>query len=527
MATIERLREIYPCCLSFIGPEKLNTFIERFKESDPKALQNALEEDHTVFPFLSELARLEWVFYEVSNSSVAIPRDIDKICINPTFQILQMSWKNLVSLLEQENSSRAEPEHGKEIVFIWKDPKSSTTKVRRASDEELLILKIIVEGRNSEKVAEEGNIPIGAIDRAIDRTIRKGILLSPKPHIERDPAIFTAATRDDQRFLSSQSFTLQWHITQSCDLHCRHCYDRSARPHMEFDKALMILDDLRSFCRNNYVRGAISFTGGNPFLYPHFIELYRAASERGFALSILGNPVPRETLEQVLIIQKPTHFQVSLEGLPEHNDYIRGQGHFSRIIEFLKVLRDLKIFSMVMLTLTKENMHQILPLAEVLRGHTDRFHFNRLSMVGEGADLTLPARDDYIAFLESYVKATDHNPVLGLKDNLINILKHKKGMKPFGGCTGYGCGAAFNFLAALPDGEVHACRKLPSRIGNLYNQSIADIYNSDMANRYRSGSTACKSCTIRPVCGGCLASAFSHGLNIFEEKDPFCFMDIS
>lgn len=527
MATIERLLKIYPCCLSFIGPDKFNTFIECFKESNPQALQNALEEDHTVIPFLSELARLEWAFYEVSKSSVAIPRDIDKVCINPTFQILHMSWKNLVPLLEQEHSSFIEPVQGNEFVIIWKEPTSNKTKVRRASDEELLILKIIAEGRNPEKVAEEGNLPIDAIDRAIDRTIRKGILLSPNSHIERDPSIFTVATRDDERFLSSQSFTLQWHITQACDLHCRHCYDRSSRSQMEFDQALRILDDLRSFCRDNYVRGAVSFTGGNPFLYPHFIELYRAASERGFTLSILGNPVPLETLERVLIIQKPTHFQVSLEGLPEHNDYIRGPGHFSRIIEFLKVLRDLKIFSMVMLTLTKENMHQILPLAEVLRDHTDRFHFNRLSMVGEGADLTLPARDDYIAFLESYVIATDNNPILGLKDNLINILRHKKGMKPFGGCTGYGCGAAFNFLAALPDGEVHACRKLPSRIGNLFNQSIADIYNSDMANRYRSGSSACKSCTIRPVCGGCLASAFSHGLNIFEEKDPFCFMDIS
>ena len=526
MASIERLREIYPCSLSFIGPQ-WTKFTEHIKESGPKALQNALEGDQTLPPFLSSLARLEWALYEVSTSSVVIPRDLIKISINPTFQILQLPWKNLVSLLEQENASPTEPVQGNEFIIIWKDPKSNKTKVRRASDAELLALKIIAEEINPEKVAEEENLSIGLIDSAIDRTIRQGILLSPQSHIKRDPVIVPVEMSDDERFLSSQSFTLQWHITQACDLHCRHCYDRSARTHMDFEQALRILDDLRLFCRNNYVRGAISFTGGNPFLYPHFIELYRAASERGFTLSILGNPVPRETLEHVLTIQNPTHFQISLEGLPEHNDYIRGPGHFSRIIEFLKVLRNLKIFSMVMLTLTKENMHQVLPLAEILRDHADKFHFNRLSMVGEGADLTLPARDDYIAFLESYVKATEHNPILGLKDNLINILRHKKGMKPFGGCTGYGCGAAFNFMAALPDGEVHACRKLPSPIGNLFNQSIADIYNSEMAARYRSGSRVCKSCTIRPVCGGCLASAYSHGINIFENKDPFCFMGSS
>jgi len=524
MATIERLREIYPCCLSFVGPD---IFIKHFKENDSKALQNALEEDKSLPPFVPELARLERVLYEVSNNSVTIPRNIDKICINPTVQILQLSWKNLLQLLNHEDPSSFEPAQGNEFVLIWKDPKSNKTKVRLAYDEELLALKIIVEELSPERAAEEGNLPVGSIDGAIYRTIRKGLLLSPRSHIKRDPSIVPADMAHDERFLSSQSFTLQWHITQACDLHCKHCYDRSARTHMEFDQALRIIDNLRLFCRNRYVRGAISFTGGNPFLYPHFFELYRAASERGFVISILGNPVPREKLEHIMTIQKPAHFQVSLEGLPEHNDYIRGTGHFTRSIEFLKVLRDLKIFSMVMLTLTKENMNQILPLAEILRGHTDRFHFNRLSMVGEGAALMLPARDDYIAFLESYVQATNHNPILGLKDNLINILRNKRGIKPFGGCTGYGCGAAFNFLAALPDGEVHACRKLPSPIGNLFNKSIEEIYDSELAQQYRRGSSACRACSIRPVCGGCLASAYSHGLNIFKDKDPFCFMDIS
>lgn len=528
MATKERPREMYPCCISFIGLDKWANLAKRFKVSDTKALQNALEEDKTLPPFLPELARLENALYKHSHDRFDIPHDLDKICINPSVHILHLSWKNLASLVNQEKSSPPiKPVLGEEFVLIWRDPASKKTRVRRASDEELLVLKVITEELNPEKVAEEGNLPIGAIDVAIDRTIRKGLLLSPRSLIKRNLSMFPMETWKDERFLSSNSFTLQWHITHACDLHCRHCYDRSVRTQMEFDQALLILDDLRSFCRSNYVRGAISFTGGNPFLYPYFFELYRAASDRGFTTAILGNPVPRGTLEHLLDIKKPTHFQVSLEGLPEHNDYIRGTGHFTRVVEFLTVLKDLKIFSMVMLTLTKDNINQILPLTDILRDLADRFHFNRLSMVGEGADLQLPARDEYISFLESYVKSTVHNPILGLKDNLTNILRHQKGIKPFGGCTGYGCGAAFNFLAVLPDGEVHACRKLPSPIGNLFNQSIAEIYNSEMANRYRSGSSACKSCRIRPVCGGCLASAYSHGLNIFEEKDPFCFMDIS
>jgi selenobiotic family peptide radical SAM maturase len=290
---------------------------------------------------------------------------------------------------------------------------------------------------------------------------------------------------------------------------------------------LAILDDLQVFCRNRQVKGQVSFSGGNPLLYPHFTELYRAAKERGMGTAILGNPAPRERMEELLEIQRPNFFQVSLEGLPAHNDAVRGPGNFEKIVKFLEVLRELGIYSMVMLTLTRDNLDQVLPLAEFLRERTDSFTFNRLSPVGEGANLQLPSPDAYRAFLESYVKAVETNPVLALKDNLINILYHQKGGDPFGGCTGFGCGAAFNFLTVLPDGEVHACRKFPSLIGMASELSLEEVYESEPAKRYRAGTNACRACPIRPVCGGCLAVVYGHGLDVFKARDPYCFMESS
>jgi selenobiotic family peptide radical SAM maturase len=269
---------------------------------------------------------------------------------------------------------------------------------------------------------------------------------------------------------------------------------------------------------------AVSFTGGNPSLHRHFADLYRAASERGFCISILGNPMEREKIEHLISIQKPSCFQVSLEGLQEHNDAIRGRGHFQRVLDFLKVLRELNVFSMVMLTLTESNMKDVIPLAGILNEYADRFHFNRLSMVGEGARLALPGKEDYRAFLGSYREAMQEYPVLGMKDNMLSIMQYRRGREPFGGCTSYGCGAAFNFLAVLSDGEVHACRKFPSPVGNIYCQSLAEIYDSPEAQRYRAGCIACHGCKLHPVCGGCLAVAYSLGLDFFQEKDPYCFI---
>ena len=117
----------------------------------------------------------------------------------------------------------------------------------------------------------------------------------------------------------------------------------------------------------------------------------------------------------MLSIQQPDVFQVSLEGLPEYNDFIRGEGHFEKTMHFLEILRELGVYSMVMLTLTRENINQVLPLAELLQGKADVFYFNRLSKVGEGASLELPSKEDYVSFLEMYISACERESRLGLE----------------------------------------------------------------------------------------------------------------
>jgi selenobiotic family peptide radical SAM maturase len=416
------------------------------------------------------------------------------------------------------------PESGEEYVIVWRHPRTEEMLVRTASDEDLLVLKMVAEEIDLGELATSVQVTIHELIAAIDRTVGRGLLLAPSSTIRRDSSSFLKNEGIEDDFLSSSIFTLQWHITQSCDLHCRHCYDRSETHPLEFSEALTVLDELYQFCRNRRVRGQVSFTGGNPFLYPDFLEVYRAASERGFSLAILGNPVSQDVIEGLIAIEPPVYYQVSLEGLQEYNDSIRRPGHFKRTLEFLKVLSHLKIYSMVMLTLTHDNLSQVLPLAETLRGRADLFTFNRLSLVGEGAALKPPSKNDYRTFLETYLEAVQHNPVIALKDNLINIIRRQNGLPLFGGCTGYGCGAAFNFLCLLADGDVHACRKFPSLIGNILRTGLGELYDSDIARRYRSGPRACRPCAIRHVCGGCLAIVHSFGLDILEDRDPYCFI---
>ena len=319
------------------------------------------------------------------------------------------------------------------------------------------------------------------------------------------------------------AFTLQWHLTNACPYHCAHCYDRSPSPTLSLAQARGVVRDLRAFCRKHRVQPRISLTGGDPFLWPDFWEFYTALARGAMPVSILGNPISAEIIQRLLAIHPPTYYQVSLEGLAEHNDRIRGAGHYLQVMEFLAAAQKLGLRATVMLTLTRANLDQVLPLGEELRERTARFSFNRLSQVGQAAEMAAPTPAQFAAFLPQYLRARRGNPILGVKDNLFNIIRHHFQRPLFPGCTGFGCGAAFNFLALLPDGEVHACRKFPSPLGHIQEASLEAIYHSAAAQAYRRGPEPCHRCKLRNRCGGCLAVSFGAGLDPLKNRDPYCF----
>ena len=520
----------FPVCFSLLSQEKHHRLLEKITDTcSPASLSEVLQpfiKAEGLPLWLADLVVLEHVFFQVREAgNGALGHPVQTLTVNPTLQLVKLGWKNLWALLDK-NTQQADcsPELGEEFVLVFWFPGSKKICCKPATKSDLLSLKLVVEGISVEEVARSEDVAVGRIDQALNRAVIRGVLLKPPSVIRRNPDTFPKGENVPARFFKAPVFTLQWHITQKCDLHCKHCYDRSERVSMSLASGVQLLDDMRSFCLSHNVRGQVSFSGGNPLLYPQFFDLYQAAVDRNLMVALLGNPASQATMEKIIAIKRPSFFQVSLEGLQAHNDYIRGEGHYSRVFDFLGLLKKLKIYSMVMLTLTRDNMDQVLPLAEELRHRVDLFTYNRLAMVGEGARLQSVKTDDYAEFVNKFSEAAKNNPAISLKDNLINIYRTQQGLPLFGGCAAYGCGAAFNFFSVLPDGEAHACRKLPSYIGNVFESSIAEVYYGQLARKYRAGAVECASCKIRPVCGGCLAVVHGFGLDVFKDKDPYCFM---
>ncbi len=520
MADNHFLEQVLPTCRLILDNALWTKLSSQFDPATLDALPELLQQivnDQTHLAFLPDLARLEIAIFQVAQCKTERTGWAD-VEINPCLQLLALQWKHLCSLILDSRASPS-PEPEPELILVWPGSKGRVL-YRPALNNDILALKLIVEDISVPEAAARTGSRQSRIWPIIHQAVRNRVLLGKESLIRRNWNMPDALA---EKYQTTDTFTLQWHLTQACDLQCRHCYGREPRKPLDVEKALYVLEDFDAFCRQKHVHGQVSFTGGNPMLHPQLHLIFEEAVNRGFTVGFLANPTSKEQLKSLLQKGPIAFYQISLEGLEEHNDYIRGQGHFQRSLAFLDTLRELGIYSMVMLTLTKANSKQVLDLAQVLEGRADLFTFNRLSMVGSGAYLTPADKMEFTDLLTSYQTQAKSVSGMGFKDNLFNLYRLQNDLPLFGGCTGYGCGAAFNFVALLCDGDIHACRKFPSPLGNIFDHSLEEICDSDLAHAYRQGPAECKDCPIRHVCRGCMAVIHSSGLDVFTNRDPYCF----
>jgi hypothetical protein len=151
-----------------------------------------------------------------------------------------------------------------------------------------------------------------------------------------------------------------------------------------------------TFCRRMHVQGS-----GDPHrrqpaaLSPPSITVYpKPHRNYGFGIAILGNPTPIDRIRRLMDTRQAPLLpdQPRGAGGPQRLPSA-AEGHFKRSLAFLDGLRALGVYTMVMLTLTRDNLDQVLPSGGTAQGPGRRsFTFNRLSTVGEGASLLMPER---------------------------------------------------------------------------------------------------------------------------------------
>lgn len=514
------LGAFFPLCRSLVNKESFDKLLGG--SSDQVLAENIpdlLEEKKREFKlpeYINDLARFELACFKTASGEEEIPHYTGTYKINPSLKLLKTSWR-IIPWVEGEKDN---VEKGPSWIIVWRDCKSGDVLYQEAGKDILMALKIAAEALSPSECENEFNIKPGKIHSALAFAASKGIITGPMPLATRgfSPYAEGIDSLASQSFHSAYTFTLSWNVSDRSP----NANNTSGFRTDDLAKAAKIIDDIDSFAKNGHFRVHVLFNGNSPFSNHSFLDVYRMAAEKGFLLSICAGIASKKNIEELLAIQKPEYYQISIQDIESP----AGKEILSKKMAFLDLLKSFDIPAAVVICVSKDNISDIIPLASSMKDKAASFSFSRHPQAWDPiAEPPLPDKDQFQIFVGNYVSMSLENTFMGYKDNLINIELDRRGLKPFDGCCGVGCGAAFCRMALHFDGEVHACPNFPSPIGNIFKQNLRDIYKSETAAKYRRGPEACESCKLRPSCGGCMSMTARMGFDRFKNSDPYCFID--
>ena len=234
---------------------------------------------------------------------------------------------------------------------------------------------------------------------------------APLPYAGRRAALPLAGLRE-----------LWLHVTDRCNLACRHCLFCSgpaAARELATDVALGRMSEARALgCR------VFALTGGEPFLHPGFAALVDHALADPAAHAVVltngtGFSAFRERLEGWP--RERLHFQVSCDGLEARHDALRGPGAFSRLAADLRLARDLGYPVTLSFCPTRDNLADLPDVAAFAAAcGASGLHLMWHFAAGRGRDDDRPDTD---ALYAAVVAAWDRAEALGLAVDNVEALR--------------------------------------------------------------------------------------------------------
>lgn len=333
-------------------------------------------------------------------------------------------------------------------------------------------------------------------------------------------------------------FAFQWHITDSCDQRCEHCYifaeGHPRLVEMSMEQAVKVVGDGVEMCRRMGRLPYFYITGGDPILHRHFWDILGLLHAKEIPFTILGNPfhLTPPVCERLKALGCDK-YQLSIDGLRHTHDAIRKAGSFDTTVSKIKVLRDAGIRCAVMTTVSGTNMSEIPAIVDLaVAHHVDIFAFARYCPTSQEKSSHITPQA-YRTFLEvmwqKFEQHKDCGTIFNLKDHLWKLFLYEKGLFQIPNhCdadTIYdGCHCGDCHLSITPNGDVMACRRFDSIIGNVFRQSLYDIYHGEQMNAFRQYEKfeKCSHCELLRFCRGCPAVAYGY-THHFYSPDPQCW----
>jgi radical SAM protein with 4Fe4S-binding SPASM domain len=319
----------------------------------------------------------------------------------------------------------------------------------------------------------------------------------------------------------NNEFNFQWHITNRCNLRCKHCYqdDFTAKADLEWPQLKSVADNILYTLKNWGKTTSINITGGEPLLKKELSPLleYLDNSPQVAELTIITNAtlIDENCIADFKKITKLKNIKVSLDGTTEEvNGYIRKPGTLDSVTKAIGLIKNnssLKII--VMFTLMKKNLKETAHIFDFCKQEgLDSLILERFIPQGQGGKIkeeVLDKRDWQEAVelvLDFCSLSVDEKDILPYKAFWVKFRKNEP-LKLYGAT----CNVADQSLCIMPDAAVYPCRRFNLSIGNLLDTSLKDIWdNSPLLKEVRKRSCLKGKCAVCDIdCFGCRALAYS------------------
>jgi AdoMet-dependent heme synthase len=335
-------------------------------------------------------------------------------------------------------------------------------------------------------------------------------------------------------------FFVQLHVTEGCNLSCRHCYQAAPGSEMNFQEICGVMAEIKRTIEDwaiDYdmdVSPSLHFTGGEPLLRSDLMSLLSYACGCGFSVSIMSNgTLIDRTVARRLKQMAVSDVQISLDGLEDTHDSIRGSGSFRRTLEGIDSLVKEGLETNINLTLSRLNLQDtdgLVQLAEELG--VSGIAFSRLVPCGRGeslADQTLSSQE-VGDFYRSLRASGEGGRVAVTSRDPLAVVEGLDGDVPQTDIPVSGCAAGMFGITVTADGTMMPCRRMDLPIGNVRTDSFRQVWADspvlwDLRKRERYHGP-CQTCRYWPVCRGCravaLAYARARGTEDYLGPDPQC-----
>jgi len=310
-------------------------------------------------------------------------------------------------------------------------------------------------------------------------------------YIKRGLLFANNITRKKHKKLS----TLMLYATEICDSRCKHCFIWNKRPFktMPFEK---IVEIVNSKCVTKDT--LVGLEGGEFLLHPESDKILEWLSKNHPKFDILSNGLQSAKVIKAVKRYLPNRLYMSLDGKAETYKFMRGRDGYNDVIKVIEACKDFVPISL-MFTLTPYNsfkdMEDVVAISKKYDIDIRMGVYNNIDFFDtkEEAHLTKEVKEKLNDDINSDFRKSIPEVVKETTENYDFLMLYEEWRN---NSTNLRCHSILDSVVIHPNGDIPICQNLNDKLGNVYDNTLDEIFNSDSTIKLHKEHANCNKCWI-------------------------------